>query len=43
MVNSRIIAVCYIPTADMAADLLTKALARIKVASALPQLGLTAP
>jgi hypothetical protein len=41
MVNS--IPVCYIPTADMAADLLTKALARVKVAAALPQLGLTAP
>jgi hypothetical protein len=43
MVNSGVIAVCYIPTTDMAADLLTKVLASIKVASALPQLGLTAP
>jgi hypothetical protein len=33
----------YMPTADMAADLLTKGLARIKVAAAWPQLGLTAP
>jgi hypothetical protein len=43
MVNAGVIAVRYIPTADMAADLLTKALARVKVAAALPQLGLTAP
>jgi hypothetical protein len=43
MVNSGIIAVRYIPTVDMAVDLLTKALARIKVVSALPQLGLTVP
>jgi hypothetical protein len=43
MVNSGAIAMRYIPTADMAADLLTKALARVKVAAALPQLGLTAP
>jgi hypothetical protein len=43
MVNSGVIAVRYIPTTDMAADLLTKALACLKVASALPQLGLTAP
>jgi hypothetical protein len=43
MVNSGVIAVRYIPTADMAADLLTKALARVKVAAALPQLSLTAP
>jgi hypothetical protein len=43
MVNSGVIAVRYIPTADMAADLLTKALARVKVAAALAQLGLTAP
>jgi hypothetical protein len=33
----------YVPTADMAANLLTKGLARIKVAAAWPQLGLTAP
>jgi hypothetical protein len=33
----------YVPTADMAADLLTKGLACIKVAAAWPQLGLTAP
>jgi hypothetical protein len=43
MVNSGVIAVHYIPTVDMAADLLTKPLARVKVASALPQLSLTAP
>jgi hypothetical protein len=43
MVNTGVIAVRYIHTADMAADLLTKALARVKVAAALPQLGLTAP
>jgi hypothetical protein len=43
MVNSGVIAVRYIPTADMAADLLTKALARIKVVAALAQLGLTVP
>jgi hypothetical protein len=43
MVNAGVIAVRYIPTTDMAADLLTKALARVKVTAALPQLGLTAP
>jgi hypothetical protein len=43
MVNSGVIAVRYIPTMDMAADLYTKALARMKVASALPLLGLLAP
>jgi hypothetical protein len=43
MVNSCVITMRYIPTADMATDLLTKVLARIKVAAALPQLGLTAP
>jgi hypothetical protein len=43
MVKSGIIAVCYIPTADMAADLLTKVLACVKAVSALPQLSLTAP
>jgi hypothetical protein len=37
------IALRYVPTADMAADLLTKGLARIKVAAAIAQLGLTAP
>jgi hypothetical protein len=37
------IALRYVPTANMAADLLTKGLARIKVAAAWPQLGLTAP
>jgi hypothetical protein len=37
------IVICYVPTADMAADLLTKGLACLKVAAALPQLGLTAP
>jgi hypothetical protein len=41
--NSGVIVVRYIPTADMAADLLTRALTRVKVAAALPQLGLTAP
>jgi hypothetical protein len=43
MVNLGVIAVCYIPTTDMAADLLTKVLARVKVTAPLPQLGLTAP
>jgi hypothetical protein len=43
LVNSGVIAVRYIPTADITADSLTKALARVKVAAALPQLGLTAP
>jgi hypothetical protein len=43
MVNSGVIAVRCIPTADMAADLLTKVLACVKGASALPQLGLIAP
>jgi hypothetical protein len=33
----------YVPTANMAADLLTKGLACIKVAVAITQLGLTAP
>jgi hypothetical protein len=33
----------YMPTANMAANLLTKGLACIKVAAAWPQLGLTAP
>jgi hypothetical protein len=42
MVDSGVIAVFYIPTADMAANLLTKALACVKVAAALLQLGLTA-
>jgi hypothetical protein len=37
------IVICYVPTADMAANLLTKGLACLKVAAALPQLGLTAP
>jgi hypothetical protein len=37
------IALRYVPTADMAADLLTKGLARVKVAAAIAQLGLTAP
>jgi hypothetical protein len=37
------IVIRYVPTADMAADLLTKGLARLKVAAALPQLGLTVP
>jgi hypothetical protein len=33
----------YVPTANMTTNLLTKGLARIKVAAAWPQLGLTAP
>jgi hypothetical protein len=37
------IVICYVPTVDMATDLLTKGLARLKVAAALPQLGLTVP
>jgi hypothetical protein len=37
------IVIRYVPTADMAADLLTKGLACLKVSAALPQLGLTAP
>jgi hypothetical protein len=40
MVSSGV-AVRYIPTAAMPADLLTKVLACVKVAAALPQLGLT--
>jgi hypothetical protein len=43
MVTSGVIRVLYIPTAVMAADMLTKPLARIKVAEAVPLLGLTAP
>jgi hypothetical protein len=43
MVYSAVIAVRYIPITDMAADLLTNVLARVKVTAALPQLGLTAP
>jgi hypothetical protein len=43
MVSSGVIAVRYIPTADMGAHLLTKALARVQVTAALPQLGRTAP
>jgi hypothetical protein len=43
MVTSGVILVLYIPTAVMAADMLTKPLARIKVAEAVPLLGLTAP
>jgi hypothetical protein len=38
MVNSGVVAVRYIPTMDKAADLLIQALARIKVAAALPLL-----
>jgi hypothetical protein len=37
------IVIQYVPTVDLAADLLTKGLACLKVAAALPQLGLTAP
>jgi hypothetical protein len=43
IVTSGKIALHYIPTADMAADLLTKSLAHVKVAAAIHQLGLTVP
>jgi hypothetical protein len=43
MVTSGIICILYIPTAVMTADMLTKPLARIKVAEAVPLLGLTTP
>jgi hypothetical protein len=43
MVNLGGIATCYIATAGMATDLLTKVLACLKVAATLAQLGLTAP
>jgi hypothetical protein len=43
MVSTGVITVRYIPTADMAANLLTKALTRVKLVSALHQLDLTAP
>jgi hypothetical protein len=43
VVTAGQIALCYVPTAHMAADLLTKGLAQVKVAAAIAQLGLTAP
>jgi hypothetical protein len=43
IVTAGQIALHYIPMADMAADLLTKGLACIKVTAAIAQLGLTAP
>jgi hypothetical protein len=43
IVTAGQIALRYVPMADMAADLLTKGLARVKVAAAIAQLGLTAP
>jgi hypothetical protein len=43
VVSAGQIALHYIPTADMAADLLTKGLTCIKVTAAIAQLGLTAP
>jgi hypothetical protein len=43
VVTAGQIALRYVPTLDMAADLLTKGLACIKVAAATAQLGLTAP
>jgi hypothetical protein len=39
-VAKRHLAPCYIPTAEMAADILTKALAHVKVETAREQLGL---
>jgi hypothetical protein len=43
VVTAGQIALHYIPAVDMAADLLTKGLAHVKVAAAIAQLGLTAP
>jgi hypothetical protein len=43
VVTAGQIALRYVPMADMAADLLMKGLAHIKVTAAIAQLGLTAP
>jgi hypothetical protein len=43
IVTASQIVLRYVLMADMAADLLTKGLARVKVAAAIAQLGLTAP
>jgi hypothetical protein len=43
IVSAGQIVLCYVLIADMAADLLTKGLACVKVATGIAQLGLTAP